>query len=327
LIANRISKTNIPEYRSIVSMILHEFPNLQWLKNQAEDRFSNRKAWDGRTLSTAGWPTVILNTKTRQALRDNIRGPLSIFTNLSGQSIVSAGSKRMIVKDEFFCITNSSQHYTLEIDSQKTTETFNIHFGDSFAENVWTSLSQNPEGLLENKNSPCALEFQNRLVRFNHENKSIIQEIHSVKNSDVIFLEEKLYALLQNLLIEEKRVQKIQQQLPVLKSSTKKEIVDRLLIATDYIYTYYDQKISLEDLAQACYLSKFHFLRLFKIAFNKTPYQFINEVRVQRAQHLLSKSKLEVKEIAQLTGFDSAATFSRMFYNQAGLYPTQFRAR
>lgn len=308
-------------------MILHEFPNLQWLKNQADDRFSNRKAWDGRTLSTGGWPTVILNTKTQSTLRDNIRGPLSIFANLSGQSIVTAGSKRMIVKEDFFCITNSSQHYTLEINSQKPTETFNIHFGDSFAENVLTSLSQNPEGLLENKDSTCSLEFQNRLVRFNDASQSIVREIHSNKNSDPIFQEEKLYLLLQNLLLEEKRVQKIQQQLPVLKSSTKKEILDRLLLATDYIYTFYDQKISLEELSQACYLSKFHFLRLFKIAFDKTPYQYINEVRVQRAKELLSKSKLEVKVIAQLTGFDSAATFSRMFYNQAGLYPTQFRTR
>src|SRR6478609_4554942 len=105
-------------------MILHEFPNLQWLRNQAEDRFSNRKAWDGRSLSKAGWPTVILNTKTRHTVRDNIRGPLSIFANLSGQSMVSSGSKRMTVKEDFFCITNSSQHYTLEIDSQKPTETF-----------------------------------------------------------------------------------------------------------------------------------------------------------------------------------------------------------
>lgn len=308
-------------------MILHEFPNLQWLKNQAENRFSNRKAWDGRSLSKDGWPTVILNTKTRDTVRDNIRGPLSIFANISGQSTVSAGSKRMTVNEDFFCITNSSQHYTLEIDSKKPTETFNIHFGDFFAENVLASLSQNPDGLLENKDTSSSPEFQNRLVRFNDESRLIIKEIHSTENSGALFLDEKLFSLLQNLLIEEKRIHKIQQQLPGLKSSTKKEIVNRLLVATDYIYTFYNQKISLEDLAQACCLSKFHFLRLFKIAFNKTPYQFINEVRVQRAQQLLIKSKLEVKEIASLTGFDSAATFSRMFYNQAGLYPTQFRTR
>src|SRR5690349_7457837 len=128
-------------------MILYEFPDLQWLKKQADQRFSNQKAWDGTALTTTGWPSVILNTKARNVVRDHIRGPLSIFANLSGQSTVSADSKRMTVKEGFFCITNSSQHYTLEIDGQKPTETFNIHFGDYFAESVWNSLSQNPEEL------------------------------------------------------------------------------------------------------------------------------------------------------------------------------------
>jgi len=72
------------------------------------------------------------------------------------------------------------------------------------------------------------------------------------------------------LLLDEIKIKKIQQQLPSLKSSTRKEIMRRLMVATDYIYTFYDRKLSLEELAQACCLSKFHFLRLFKIAFGKT---------------------------------------------------------
>lgn len=308
-------------------MILREFPNLQWLKKQADDRFSNQRAWDGSQLDSAGWPTVLLNTQTKSTVRDNIRGPLSIFTNISGQSVVTVDSKRTVIKEGFFCITNASQHYTLEIDSRQPAETFNIHFGDYFAEKVWSSLSLEAESLLENKSVHQAMEFRNRLAPLNEVTKNIIHQIHLNQNPEKLLLEERLYTLFQSLLSEEKKIQKIQQQLPALKSSTKKEIAQRLFLATDYIYTYYDQKISLEELAQASYLSKFHFLRLFKIGFNKTPYQFINEIRVQRAQQLLVKSKLEVKDIARLTGFDSAATFSRMFYNQSGLYPTQFRAR
>lgn len=310
-------------------MILHEFPNLQWLKKQAHERFSNKRDWNGRKLETAGWPNVILNTQTRQVVRDNILGPLSIFTNVSGQSTVTANAKRVTVKEGFFFITNSRQHYTLEIDTQKPVETFNIHFGDFFAERVWSSLSQNVESLLENRynTSLQSLEFQNRLVALNENTKSIIHQVHTHQQPNDLFLEEKLYALLQSLLADELKIKKIQQQLPSLKSSTRTEIMRRLVLATDYIYTFYDRKLSLEELAQACCLSKFHFLRLFKIAFNKTPYQFINEVRLQQARQLLIKSKLEVKEIARRTGFDSASTFSRMFYNQSGLYPSHFRAQ
>jgi AraC family transcriptional regulator len=308
-------------------MILREFPNLEWLKKQADARFLNQKAWDGTQLDSPGWPTVILNTRTKGTVRDNIRGPLSLFMNISGESIVTADSKRTIVKEGFFCITNASQHYTLEINSKQPAETFNIHFGDYFAEKVWSALSQGPDNLLDNKSISHSFEFRNRLVPLQEVTKNIVQQIRLNQHAEKLFLEEQLYSLFQSLLSEEKRIERIQQQMPALKSSTKKEIIQRLLMATDYIYTFYDRKISLEELAQACCLSKFHFLRLFKIAFKKTPYQFMNEVRVLRAQQLLSKSRLEVKEIAHLTGFDSAATFSRMFYNQSGLYPTQFRGR
>lgn len=306
-------------------MILTEFPNLQWLKSQAEARFSNKRAWNGQALPNSGWPTVILNTKSRNVVRDNILGPLSIFYNIVGESVVTTDSKRAVVKEGFFYISNAKQHYTLEIDSAKTVETFNIHFGDAFAENVWSSLSNSPETLLENCDSISrTIEFRNRL-ELNATTKSIIHQLYIADKPDNLFLEERLFTLLQNLLREEKKIQHIQQQLPVLKSSTRNEIFQRLLVATDYIYTYYDKKLSLEELAQACYLSKFHFLRLFKIAFNKTPYQFINDIRIQRAQQLLAHSKLEVQEIARLTGFDTASTFSRAFYNHVGAYPTQFR--
>lgn len=100
-------------------MILHEFPNLQWLKKQAEDRFTSKQAWGGQALATEGWPTVVLNAQAKNVLRDNILGPLSIFTNINGQSTITTGTKRVTVKEGFFFISNPNQHYTLEIDSKK----------------------------------------------------------------------------------------------------------------------------------------------------------------------------------------------------------------
>ena len=127
-------------------MVLKEFPDLNWLKSQIDQRFANRQAWGGGTLREQGWPTVILNTTTRQVNRDNIRGPLSLFTNISGTSWVSVDRRQVSINPDFFLLTNPDQHYSLEID-QKTdsTETFNIHFGTHFAEEVMTSLSHTPE--------------------------------------------------------------------------------------------------------------------------------------------------------------------------------------
>src|SRR4051812_20782388 len=116
-------------------MVHTEFPNLQWLKSQAEQSFAARKAWNGRVLAKKGWPTVILNVKTNNAYRDNIRGPLSVFSNIRGESVVEASKRRVKVKEGFFFVTNHDEYYTLQVD-QRNTETFNIHFGEYFADQV-----------------------------------------------------------------------------------------------------------------------------------------------------------------------------------------------
>lgn len=65
-------------------MILHQFPDLQWLKQKADKSFQNRKGWDGKILPQEGWPTVVLSTQTKHTFRDNNREPLSLLINLSG---------------------------------------------------------------------------------------------------------------------------------------------------------------------------------------------------------------------------------------------------
>ena len=98
-----------------------------------------------------------------------------------------------------------------------------------------------------------------------------------------------------------------------------------MLVVSDYIHAHLDEDVSLEDLANVGCISKFHFLRLFKIAFDKTPYQFINEERVRRGRRMIQHTKFSINEIAHSLGFSNASSFSRMFFNQTGAYPTQLR--
>lgn len=308
-------------------MIFHQFPDLQWLKQQSENRFSDRKGWQGRTLQQEGWPSVILNVKTGFTYRDNIRGPLSIFTNLSGISHVETGKNRTTIREGFFFVSNNDQRYTLDINNRKTsTETFNIHFGEHFASRVWRSLVLSTESILDNNESSSPnIEFHNRLNTRSAEMTDVISFLHQNMPTGML-LDEKLSELISILFVQEKKLSKAQLQLPSLKSSTREEIIKRLVLAVDYIYTYYDKDLSLDELAAVACLSKFHFLRLFKIAFNKTPHQFINGVRIQRSKELLIRSTLDVKSISKAVGFDTSSSFSRMFRQQTGAYPSQFRA-
>jgi AraC family transcriptional regulator len=306
-------------------MIFNQFPDLEWLRQQAERRFSNKLGWEGRNLPKTGWPTVILNVESASVHRDNIRGPLSVFCNLSGESIVETDKRRVRIKEELYYLTNHDQHYTLSIDKQKAT-TFNIHFGEYFTEQVFTSIKSSPQTLIDDAQfiqPNQRVNFHNTLHRkdpaFNH----LIGEIQ-LAGDDSLLLDEKLYELMLLLLHDHQELKNSTTRIPSIKTATRDEIVRRLLFATDYIHTFYDTDISLEDLSRESCLSKFHFLRLFKIVFRKTPHQFIAEVRTERAKALLKNSSREVINVARSVGFKDASSFSRMFYNQVGLYPTQF---
>ncbi len=240
-------------------MVLHEFPNLQWLKAQAASRFGNRRGVGGIELRDPGWPSVILNTRAHSVVRDHIIGPLSIFTNLSGTSFVSAGTKRAGVTPQTFFITNSQQPYTLEL-TNATTETFNIHFGDRFVKNALAGIFNSDESLLQNELSRIQdFGFHNRIVYASMGFKNIISSLQE-QHGDSLFIDERLFELLGLLVGEQNKIRKIETRLASVKVSTREEIVKRLFITTDYLYTFFDQNPSLDELAAVSCLSKFHFL-------------------------------------------------------------------
>jgi AraC family transcriptional regulator len=305
-------------------MILKTFPDLQWLKKQAESSFENRQDSKGQTLPRKGWPTVLLNVETSRTFRDNIRGPLSIFTNISGESSVEVNKKKVKVSQGFFFVTNHDQYYTLSVDECRT-ETFNIHFAEYFADQLYQSYGK-PDNLLDAgyfiKPSE-RIEFNNNLYAKSNAFDAILRTL--LEDEDALLREERLAELMAIMLDNRKDHLKRMEAIPSLKNSTREEIMKRLLLAADYIHSFYHTDISLDVLADTCCLSKFHFLRLFKIAFGKTPHQYLNEVRMTRAKSLLKNRKIEIGAITPLVGLRDQSSFSRMFYRHAGVYPGEFR--
>ena len=93
-------------------------------------------------------------------------------------------------------------------------------------------------------------------------------------------------------------------------------------MARDYIHVFYQQPISLQELAGVSCLSRFHFLRLFKEAFYVSPYQYIKKIRIQHAIYLIGEKKHTLDDIAVMVGLKNGSSLSRMIYQSQGVYPT-----
>ena len=311
-------------------MLLRQFPNLQWLKAQAEKGFHEARLPDGRVVPVQGWPTVVLNVQTREVLRDNIKGPLSLFVNLSGESHATAGKHRARVDSSTYFLSNNEQYYTLEVDADAPVELFNIHFGQEFAPQVAAAFTKGTSAALESpETNGQATHFYNQLYPRTAEFNQLVKGLanHPNINSNALLREEYLGNIMALLLKEHQQLQQHIEQLPAVRVAVREEVYQRLARAVDYMHSHYEADLSLDELAAVACLSKFHFLRLFRAAYNLTPSRYLQALRLEKARVLLRTTQLAVSEVSLATGFGHPNAFIRAFGKAHGCSPGQFRAQ
>jgi AraC family transcriptional regulator len=299
-----------------------DFPNLTWLKKQIDRGFENNQL--------QGWPNVVINARTTSEHRPDIKGTLSLFSNIKGESVASAEHYKVQIPEDYFFISNNKQEYSLDIETNKPIETFNIHFSESLLQDMSNALQKNHTALLDDTSTgQPALSFYNKLYRkdetfnrivFTIRHKAATQELSDME------LEELLTDLLLHLIEQNTDIGKQVNTLDAEKLSTREELYRRLIRATDYMAAHYARTVSLDELAGIACLSKFHFMRMFKAVFRQSPYQYITSLRMQEAGKLLRFSSFEIQHIAAIVGYDNNSSFSRVFLKQMKRTPLEYRS-
>ena len=97
----------------------------------------------------------------------------------------------------------------------------------------------------------------------------------------------------------------------------------RIVQAKIFMDQHFADPIDLGNIADEAYFSKFHFIRLFKKIYHKTPHQYLVYVRIQKAIVFL-KGGMPVADVCYATGFDSLTSFSALFKKHTGVPPSVF---
>jgi len=107
---------------------------------------------------------------------------------------------------------------------------------------------------------------------------------------------------------------------------SNEDLYQRVVEAKSFIDKNYFKDIDLNDIARAACFSKYHFLRLFKNIYDKTPNQYLRQLRIEKAKQLLH-SGIPVIEICNTVGFDSPSSFTGLFKKMTGFTPTAYQAK
>ncbi len=84
---------------------------------------------------------------------------------------------------------------------------------------------------------------------------------------------------------------------------------------------------SLETLAKRAHLSPSRFHAVFRQAFGEAPMRYLQNLRLERARHMLLATDQPVAEIAASAGYPEACHFSRLFKKACGVSPQQYRQK
>ena len=87
------------------------------------------------------------------------------------------------------------------------------------------------------------------------------------------------------------------------------------------------ESVSLEDMAAAAAMSRFHFLRCFKATTGRTPQAFVRERRLEEAKRLMiDRPHLSLSGVAAAAGFADQSHLTRCFKRHVGQTPGRFRS-
>ena len=262
----------------------------------------------------SGCCAVLNGRGTRYEVND-YRTTLSIKSVVRGQARYYTPQGEYLVTPESFLILNDGQRYSLEFEGRGRihTETLCPFFPPEFV------------GQAMGVASP---DFCERLYPKTGAVGRTLADLHAgLRRPQVTapWLEDRMYSLAEALAGLRLQVRGEADSFPGRKPTTRLELYRRLHRGRDFLLSCYDRPLTVAAAARAASLSPFHFQRMFKLAFGRTPMQFLQETRLQAAHRLLAHTGDDVTAICLSVGFESLGSFSWLFHRRFGVSPRRFR--
>ena len=210
------------------------------------------------------------------------------------------------------------EHTTRHIDNQPDIVTIFDFKSSFFEEDILELYGEKLRWILKNKdihslmiNSTPELEYlHHRIFKKLISGKSNSLEIDEL----TINLLEKVMMVLANAETPE-----------IIPDKLKHHHLVTIETATNYLLNHFKENISLQQLSSNCFVSPFHFSRIFKTITKLSPHQYLSNVRLTHARVLLTETQFPVSDIAYECGFNSPEHFVTTFKHHFKINPSSLR--
>lgn len=117
-------------------------------------------------------------------------------------------------------------------------------------------------------------------------------------------------------------------QTPYVQYNFKRNHEDQdILQVQEWLEHNYHQDIVFDDVAALFNFGVRNFIRRFKNATGDTPNQYLQNLRIEQAKHLLETTKTNFEQITYQIGYEDSNSFRRLFKSRVGVGPTDYRRK
>ena len=270
-----------------------------------------------------GRENAIVSGRVRHAEYPLFTQTLSIKAAWGGRECYYIGGRTVAVDDDNYLIINDQRTYASSLVTDRQMRSFSIFFRPGLAEETLGALRRPVKSDLDaGGDAPAiAVEFAESLHPHDQLVTPLLRYIAAQVDAgveDEMWYEEQFSFLLERMFRAHGELLALIDSLGLARQVTRREILRRIGWSTDYINTYFMRELSIEDLARAATLSKFHFIRLFRAVHGSTPFAYVQRKRAAEARRLLMSTKLDQDQIAARVGFQSRSTMFRQLRRIAG---------
>ena len=271
----------------------------------------------------------IISESTCEATYEQQCAAYTIKFVFSGTEDCNINKRKLRIYPDSFAVLNEGTNYSSKIDSIIPVNTFSVSFGPKFINDFHNTFSSTETQLLDGKINSEKPVFIESLYPFSGDMRfNILHLKHQLEKgiSNEMLINEYMYHCLLNYykIYNREFIQKIDK-LNFIKTKTKEEVLKRLILAKEYISSNYNQNVTLEGIAKHSCLSVNHLLRTFKEAYDLSPYQFLIQLRLNRAKNLLQTTSYSLNEIVNLVGFECPSSFIRLFRHTFNTTPLKYK--
>lgn len=250
-----------------------------------------------------------------------------IYFKKGAGSLIFENERRKICNDKFI-IANPNTNWEYINNRNHSIDVLSFVLSEKLLNqfNFFSFASENQ--LLNSPLETTQQEFFFTKQTFNanhYQSGRLLNEIYHYSNSDNYSLSnanEITFTVLENIFNEHLKAYQLAKKIKATKKNTQVEVFKRLLIVYEYINDNIAKKITIKELSLIAGLSEYHLFNSFKKVFKKTPHQYINSQKMNKAKDLLSTRDFSISEVAFMLNFPDLPTFSKLYKKTYGVSPS-----